>query len=291
MWLSRHYRPDWQALSAEAREALGFRPTKDLKTRASLCVECHVGSSEAQVNHDLIAAGHPHLTFELSSFVAAMPPHWNVRAEKARHPDLEARLWAVGQLATARAALDLLSFRAEEKNGQPWPEFAEYSCHLCHQDVRAEGARRVRGTGLTWSEGSSAILRLAERPSLLGGADLGKLFTALGAEMSRPLPDRPRVATEARTAARALTERLNELDRSPTFDAGTVQRQFDDLWKEHRKFDGDWDSAAQCYLALAALYNGLTDLDPERRDAAVRERLKAMAKQVRSPADFYRSHP
>jgi hypothetical protein len=34
------------------------------------------GKPWRDVNHDLIAAGHPRLSFELSAFMATMPPHW-----------------------------------------------------------------------------------------------------------------------------------------------------------------------------------------------------------------------
>ena len=78
------------------KRALGWRDTKNLATRADLCATCHVGTDRADVNHDLIAAGHPRLSFELGSFVATMPPHWDVAREKRQRPDLEAKLWAVG---------------------------------------------------------------------------------------------------------------------------------------------------------------------------------------------------
>ena len=75
-----------------------MRPTKDLLARGQACAECHVGKGTADVNHDLIAAGHPRLNFEYGSQLAKLPKHWRVADDKARHPDYEAKVWALGQI-------------------------------------------------------------------------------------------------------------------------------------------------------------------------------------------------
>src|SRR5438270_762444 len=49
-----------------------------------------------------------------------------------RHPRDEGRTWALGQLASADAALALLEQRA--RHGA-WPEFAEYDCYGCHHGL------------------------------------------------------------------------------------------------------------------------------------------------------------
>ena len=160
-WLTVHYRDDFRNQSPEYKASLGMRNTKDLATRAKVCTECHVGNVNKDVNHDLIAAGHPRLNFEYAAFLANYPKHWSrSRPDRPPHPDFapdfEARAWAVGQAASAQAALDLLAYRAEEKHGRPWPEFAEYDCFACHHsDLRQHvpnrrdlllqiGDRRVR---------------------------------------------------------------------------------------------------------------------------------------------------
>src|SRR5262249_53228369 len=130
-WLTTHYLLDWKQKSTADKERLGFRDLNDLTRRAQLCIECHVGTPEAQVDHDLYAAGHPRVYFEYSSFLAVMPPHWSLREERDRYPDVQARTWAIGQVSCAAASLELLAFRADEKNKKPWPEFAEYDCYAC----------------------------------------------------------------------------------------------------------------------------------------------------------------
>ena len=56
-WISIHYLSDWSGKSVQEKRRFGMLPTKDLVSRAEACVDCHVGSVHAQVDHDLIAAG------------------------------------------------------------------------------------------------------------------------------------------------------------------------------------------------------------------------------------------
>ena len=57
-------------------------------------------------------------------------PTWRLGDDKARHPDYEAKVWALGQVIAARASLDLLESRAtraiRDDSTRPWPEFAEF---------------------------------------------------------------------------------------------------------------------------------------------------------------------
>jgi hypothetical protein len=146
-----------------------MRNTKDPISRANLCVRCHVGGPDRDVNHDLIAAGHPRLNFEYHAFMANLPRHWDDSRDRellqtqpqstaARPADYEARLWAIGQAAAAHAALQLLEQRAQrsidtQTAAQPeevaresgwrhgpvapaWPELAEFSCYSCHHALK-----------------------------------------------------------------------------------------------------------------------------------------------------------
>jgi hypothetical protein len=289
-WLTVHYLDDWKQKSTRARESTGFRDLKNLTRRAQLCIECHVGTPEAQVDHDLYAAGHPRIYFEYSSFLAVMPPHWSLSEERERHPDVQARTWAIGQLVCAKSSLELLAFRAEEKNQKPWPEFAEYDCYACHHSLKADSGRVKRGYGdkvpgtlpfNSWNYALLGAVDLDGKP--LGGADWQNTYDGLRQEMSRPLPDRERVAKNARTAAQALDPQLRSLEQQKRYDQTTLQGWFDRLDKDRLQLGGSWDSAAQCYLGLAALYNARTDLDPRAKNPAVRDQLRKMAGELRFP--------
>src|SRR5262249_40890342 len=88
-WLGPHTTCSWSGLDPETKEKrFGFVPTQLLARRAGVCVPCHVGVHPADdaplqdVNHDLIAAGHPRLNFEFSAYQDRMPAHW---VEKGRN--------------------------------------------------------------------------------------------------------------------------------------------------------------------------------------------------------------
>ncbi len=131
-WLDPHKWAAWSSLSAAQKQALGYRDLTDLTARARLCAECHVGSAGRDVKHDLIAAGHPRMSFELSAYHANLPKHWKREATPAG--ELDARLWLVGQAASAESGLALLAHRAGDAKA-PWPEFSEYDCFACHHDL------------------------------------------------------------------------------------------------------------------------------------------------------------
>src|SRR5207302_8379860 len=123
-WLGAHTRYGWDRLSPSEKETrFGMRPTKALDKRVGICVDCHVGSPGRDVNHDLIAAGHPRLSFEFGAYLANMPHHWK-GSKQTQGPDYDATAWAIGQVASGQAALALLSDRASRQTA-PWPEFAE----------------------------------------------------------------------------------------------------------------------------------------------------------------------
>ncbi len=99
-WLVPHSSASWKQLSESKKIELGMTPTTELEARVNLCVGCHIGNAGRDVDHDLIAAGHPRLDFEFLSYLEALPKHWDeskVRREAAR-PRRAA--WAIGQVVS-----------------------------------------------------------------------------------------------------------------------------------------------------------------------------------------------
>jgi len=131
-WLGPHTRPN----SHDASVRTGMVDTRNLEVRAKMCLGCHLGSGEQVVDHELIAAGHPDLAFELDTFTFAQPAHHRPRAAGVR-----VRSWAVGQAAALAEAMRLLGAHAEKS----WPEFADLECYQCHHDLRADSWRIQRG--------------------------------------------------------------------------------------------------------------------------------------------------
>ena len=140
-----------------------MKNTADISARAKVCVGCHVGQPDADgrpwrdVNHDLIAAGHPRLNFDFAAYMATLPPHWNVHKNPQRFDEL--RSWIIGQFTSADAALTLLHSRADAAKRQAdgaadaknahsqlvaasWPELSEYDCFSCHHELRGKSWRQ-----------------------------------------------------------------------------------------------------------------------------------------------------
>lgn len=167
-WRGEHTAADW---SRDRSVAQGMIDLADPTVRAATCLSCHLGDDERTVDHELLAAGHPLLTFELDNYSAGMPPHWRAwnskpaeaRPERTSHG---ARAWAVGQAVAFREAMARVRRSAQ---GGPWPDFASLDCTSCHHDLREDRWRRGdrdrsrdrrSGLGLPpWSPARWAVLR------------------------------------------------------------------------------------------------------------------------------------
>lgn len=137
-WRARHVEEQWtHARSVEA----GMTDLRDLPTRARTCLGCHMGNSDKVVDHELIAAGHPLLTFELDNFTESrhVPPHWKLEPGDDTHGF---RAWAVGQaVAFEEGARNAARFATSQR----WPEFSQMSCASCHHSLREGAWRQERG--------------------------------------------------------------------------------------------------------------------------------------------------
>src|SRR5205823_3686488 len=69
-WLARHHLDAWKNETRAEKNRLGMTDTQSLAGRAQLCARCHVGAAGMDVDHDLLAAGHPRLSFEFAAFHA-----------------------------------------------------------------------------------------------------------------------------------------------------------------------------------------------------------------------------
>jgi hypothetical protein len=136
-WLGSHIQPNSHAASI----ARGMTDTKNLEVRAKTCLACHLGTGERVVDHELIAAGHPDLAFELDTFTFAQPAHHREPKPSAGNSLPRVRAWAVGQGSALAEGMRLLTSHAEKS----WPEFSDLECYQCHHDLRADSWRIQRG--------------------------------------------------------------------------------------------------------------------------------------------------
>lgn len=245
-WLNEHYS---RAQTRESLSELGFVRTDDIAIRARQCAKCHVGSSENDMNHDMIAAGHPELVFELSAYHARLPKHWHENTDSADPRDFEARLWAAGQVGAATQALELRSgriSRAQNDNDAVWPEFAEFLCGDCHQRLQSSRPTRAghdrSGSGLPRGAEWNYILADRLLSSTSGRTSNSSLGSGPLLEFNASLEDANAMTDQARgrlLGSTAALKRIRNLDVLT-------------MLVESCTPDASWDTQFQMALALSA---------------------------------------
>lgn len=253
-WIHEHAQPGWQR-SGDGNA--GMKNTPDLAVRAEVCVTCHIGKGDIQVNHDLIAAGHPRLRFEFATYFARYPAHWSGEKDQKRYPDLEARAWIVGQAVSALAALNLLSHRARSKEGV-WPELAEFDCYACHHDL-APRSWRQENPGPGSSPGKLVLndWYYAALPAATKEIDPAPLASL----MKQPNAERSRIAELADKQIRGL-EKVKSGLSAKTLDRPARMALLGGLAQiERLPGPPSWDRDTQLYLGGVALTASKTDTD------------------------------
>jgi hypothetical protein len=129
-WLTTHSSKDSSYRDNVTR---GMYPTADLQPRAQLCLSCHYGTAEKFATHRIMAAGHPRLSFELDTFLALQPPHYQVddNYRKRKPTYSHTQVWAYGQLAAALHEMETLQ-GPRINNTATFPELALFNCYGCH---------------------------------------------------------------------------------------------------------------------------------------------------------------
>jgi len=245
-WIGAHVAADWRvekqtdhkAWRVRARE-LGFVDTEDMTVRGQTCAQCHVGSPDREVNHYLIATGHPVLKFELAAYHELLPKHWRGDREREQVAAFEVALWSAGQVAAADAALSLLNWWAGQSTTKhpdaAWPELAEYDCFACHHDLEDPSWRRQRtvaGMPLgrpawgTWYFGPLRQMNDA-------AGDVGQSLPTLTDQMQLGFGRDRQKVQEAVSVARSQLGRWSSAESIDV--AATMRRALDKLVLEHSK--------------------------------------------------------
>jgi hypothetical protein len=131
-WIETHANKD---VNHQDNVERGMYPTADFQERAGLCLSCHYGNDDKFANHQIMGAGHPRLSFELDTFQALQPAHFQIDDDyRKRKPTAShTKIWALGQIAATTAQLQMLQGRLIS---QPlvFPELALFDCHACHNN-------------------------------------------------------------------------------------------------------------------------------------------------------------
>jgi hypothetical protein len=300
-WLGPHTTRDWPH---EKSVALGMRDTRDVIHRTEKCLECHLGTKEKFVDHEMIAAGHPDLFFELDSFSAVMPRHWKSPRESAPGKPAEdaawagVRDWSAGQAVQLRAEMERLTWRAKGERfdkKEVWPEYSELSCFACHHALapakdswrQEHGFAGRRPGDPAWNSSRYAVFRLlAKQMDTANSEELDRRLLAVSGEMSKLNPDRSVVAASA-SAAAPVAQRFAERLRAMQYDRAVVLRTLQSISEDAEDISlADERAAEQAAMAMDSLYIAYSkDAKPGNADE-VRAAINELFRQLENPSAY-----
>jgi cytochrome c554/c'-like protein len=300
-WLGPHTERQW---THEKSVALGMADTRNVIHRTEKCLECHLGSQNKFVDHEMIAAGHPDLYFELDSFSAVEPRHWKTPRESAPGKPVEdgawsgVRDWSTGQAVQLGASLERLSWRAKGERYDKrdvWPEYAELSCFACHHAlVPAKDSWRQaheypgrRPGDPAWNESRYAVFRLlAKQVDPAVAQDLDKHLATLARTMSTLNPDRAAVASEASVAA-PIAQRMAERLAAMRYNQELALRMLQQITSDAENISlADERAAEQATMAIDSLYIAYSKETQSKNAEEVRSAINGLFQQLESPSSY-----
>jgi len=275
-WRDEHSQEGW---THEQSLALGMIDLASLPVRAHTCHRCHLGNADKEVDHELIASGHPILAFELDNYAESMPAHWN------RHEATSgARAWAVGQVMKFR---DSLANLARHARGNEWPEFSDMSCINCHHSLKGSEWRQQRGwpdrAGLpAWSPQHWTTLRvLIGRVSSQSREELDPLVTQIGRGVAR-MNDPAGVAANA-DRARDIVHKLVPRIEALRWTDADVRSLMTAIANENA---ADVHTAEQAALSLQSLASVLTRRNPRLLRSPMMQSIDALFEEVKDRENY-----
>ncbi|HEY6136145.1 MAG TPA: multiheme c-type cytochrome [Thermoanaerobaculia bacterium] len=273
-WRAEHVQEGWTHAQSVQH---GMFDLRELRVRAHTCDRCHIGAADRQVDHELIASGHPLLAFELDNYTENMPSHWNPNDTHG------VRAWAVGQAMGLRDALNNL---ARHARGETWPEFSDMSCANCHHALRGSAARQERGwpgrAGLpAWSPQRWAVTRLL----VPNRAALDNAIATVAARVAR-MNDPAGVAAAADEARKLVEAELPRID-AERWSEREVRAMIRAVAGE-RDFvlRSDVNSAEQIALALQSLAAALTRRRPSLAKGPLMKSIDALFDELKVRDDY-----
>lgn len=282
-WLGPH---TLSGASHERNVALGEVDLRNLTHRTEMCLTCHVGTAEKQVDHELIAAGHPDLVFEMDSYSAIMPPHW----KPDPNPNFGLQDWSIGQAVTLRDQLRRLARHA--KNGE-FPEYADLDCFSCHHSLTAPANswRQERGypdhqTGAPpWNASHFAVFRvLAAQIDPSGSHELDSALDAVYKATSVYRPKTTEVAEAADRASNIVDQMVGRVSNT-TYDRALSGRLLGEISSQADKFSNvDTRTAEQAAMTLDSLY--ISYAKQGGQSPAVRSAIDGLFNLLKNPSAY-----
>ena len=300
-WLGPHTTRDWPH---EKSVALGLYNTRSVIQRTDKCLECHLGTKNKFVDHEMIAAGHPDLYFELDSFSAVEPRHWKMPRESAWGKPVEdaawsgVRDWGAGQAVQLRAAMERLSWRAKGERydkQDAWPEYSELSCFACHHALTPakESWRQERGFqgrrpgDPAWNGSRYVVFRLlAKRVDAASAGELERHLAEVSNEMSKLNPERKAVADAAMRAA-PVAQRIAERLATLAYNQQMVNAMLQDICDDAENIAGaDERAAEQAVMAIDSLYIAYSREVKPGNATEARAAINGLFQQLENPSSY-----
>lgn len=265
--------------------------TRNLEDRSAKCLTCHLGTADKFVDHEMIAAGHPDLTFELGLFTFVMPAHWKMPEQG--NPWRQVQAWGVGQAVQLRESLSRLARRA---NGPIWPEYAELDCFACHHSLtRPEDSwRQKRGYAgrrpgnPPWNESRVVVFRdLVQEISPTTGKQLDDEVAQLASLMNQLNGNREQIAASA-TRASVLAEQLVKQVDAQGYDSAMTLRLMRRIAGDGAAISNEGERAAeQAAMTLDSLFRAYNQNVKPANGAEVRAAIDGLFAQLQQDPSAY----
>ncbi len=294
-WGSDHYAPATLAKGPARFDGTNRINTDDFATRARTCVACHIGDLDSptgrkEVDHDLMAAGHPPMHFDFETFLRVYPAHWNRENDLKRFgPTVSNRRWQIGQLVSIDARLKLLAARCREAGSLPplvrssegvaestgpdsessttsqttrdskrtWPELTEYSCFSCHHSLVQPSWRQERTAqkALVWDTWLTSGLSQALNDT--ASDDLKARMSLLQTKMIKTPFEYKEIAELSQALSNEIDAKIRQLSLTPP---DTTQQLIAALQSAlaESTVGYDWESSVQWLNSVTAKEAALT---------------------------------
>ena len=287
-WLGPHTTKGW---THEKSVEVGMYNTRGLVQQSEKCLTCHLGTREKFVDHEMIAAGHPDLYFELASFTAVMPRHWKESLDK--DPWMHVRALATGQAVQLREQLKRVAREAQEGI---WPQYAELDCFACHHSLTEakDSWRQERGYvgrrpgNPPWNLSRYAVLRLlVNEVDRNAGQQLESGVNKVNGLVSALASDRTLISAEAFSAAEIADRLAKRMATAGPFDQAVTLRLLKGISGDADYIAGQGERAAeQAAMVLDSLFVAYSRNTRVANADQVRAAINELFRQLGDPSAY-----
>ena len=278
----------------EKSVSLGMYDTRNLTLRSEKCLTCHLGTAEKFVDHEMIAAGHPDLTFELDLFSTVMPRHWKMPESYETGAWRQVQAWGVGEAVQLRESLNRVSRRAKDTKGA-WPEYAELDCFACHHSLTMplDSWRQERGYpgrrpgNPPWNQSREVMFRaLVEEISPGAAKQFNDESTRLAGLMNQLNGNREEVGASADRAA-ALADQMAKQVEGQNYDSALTLRLLRRVAGDGAAIANEGERPAeQAAMTLDSLFTAYNQNAKPANGADVRAAIDALFQQLQNPSAY-----